>query len=74
MPDTLAPSAARTVPQKYYELVRSPVFALYPCVSMGYPTCLLLLDTDFPEQLPDEDRLAATRQLREALAKVSAPN
>lgn len=71
MLDTLAPSAARTVPQKYYELVRSPAFGLYPCASMGYPTCLLLVDTDFPEALPSEERVAATRPLRELLAKVA---
>lgn len=73
MADTLAPSAARTVPQKYYELVRSPVFGLYPCVSIGYPTCLVLVDTDFPESLPSEERVAATRALRELVAKVAAP-
>jgi hypothetical protein len=74
MLDTLAPAAARSVPQKYYELVRSPVFGLYPCVSMGYPTCLLLVDTDFPEALPSDERIAAIRVLRELIAKVAAPN
>jgi hypothetical protein len=70
--DTLTPSATRNVPQRYYELIGSPAFALYPCISMGYPTSLLLVDADFPDSLPGEDRVAASKQLRELVAKFAS--
>lgn len=70
--DTLTPSATRSVPQRYYELIGSPAFALYPCISMGYPTSLLLVDADYAESLPGEDRVAASKQLRELVAKFAS--
>jgi serine/threonine protein kinase/HD-like signal output (HDOD) protein len=69
--DALGPSSMRRVPQQYYEALGSSAFALYPCVSRGYQTALLLCDADFPDRLPLNDRVMATAPLRELIAKIA---
>lgn len=69
--DALGPSSMRRVPQQYYEALGSSAFALYPCVSRGYQTALLLCDADFPDRLPLNDRVTATAPLRELIAKIA---
>jgi HD-like signal output (HDOD) protein/tRNA A-37 threonylcarbamoyl transferase component Bud32 len=69
--DALGPSAMRRVPQQYYEALGSSAFAIYPCVSRGYQTALLLCDADFADRLPLNDRVTATTPLRELIAKIA---
>lgn len=68
--DALSSRNMRRVPQCYYEVIGSTTFALYPCVNRGYRTVLLLVDAESPSFLPTEERLAATKELRETLVKV----
>ncbi len=68
--DALAPKVMRRVPQRYYEVLGSASFALYACASRGYRTALLLVDDDGPQFLPPEDRVAATKPMRELVAKL----
>jgi len=69
--DTLGPAVMRKLPQRYFEAIGSPALALYVCASRGYPTALLLVDVDSPEYLPSHERVAATRGLRELVAKLA---
>jgi len=71
IPDTLTPSAMRRLPQRYFEAIGSSSFALYVCVSRGYPTALALVDADAAEELPVQARVRATRGLRELIAKLA---
>jgi HD-like signal output (HDOD) protein len=69
--DTLNPSTMRRLPQRYFEAIGSPSLALYVCASRGYPTALALVDADAAEYLPVQDRVHATRGLRELIAKLA---
>jgi hypothetical protein len=61
----------RRLPQRYFEAIGSSSFALYVCVSRGYPTALALVDADAAEDLPVQARVRATRGLRELIAKLA---
>jgi hypothetical protein len=41
------------------------------CASRGYPTALALVDVDAAEYFPVQDRVHATRGLRELIAKLA---
>jgi serine/threonine protein kinase len=69
--DALGPSTMRRLPQRYFEAIGSPAFGLYVCASRGYPTTLALVDVDAAEYLPAQDRVAASRGLRELIAKLA---
>jgi HD-like signal output (HDOD) protein/tRNA A-37 threonylcarbamoyl transferase component Bud32 len=69
--DALGPGVVRRLPQRYFEALGSAAFALYVCVSRGYPSCLVLVDADAPEGLPTRERVKATKSLRELLAKIA---
>jgi hypothetical protein len=69
--DALGPGVVRRLPQRYFEALGSPAFALYACVSRGYPTCLLLVDAQSAEGLPTRERVKATKTLRELIAKIA---
>ncbi len=69
--DALGPSTMRRLPQRYFEAIGSPAFALYVCASRGYPTALALVDADLAEDLPAQDRVSASRGLRELIAKLA---
>jgi hypothetical protein len=70
-PDALGPATMRRLPQRYYEAIGSPAFGLYVCASRGYPTALALVDVEAAEQLPPQDRVSASRGLRELIAKLA---
>jgi HD-like signal output (HDOD) protein len=69
--DALGPAAMRRLPQRYFEAIGSPAFGLYVCASRGYPTALVLVDSDSVEFLPSAERVSASRGLRELLAKIA---
>jgi HD-like signal output (HDOD) protein len=69
--DALGPGVMRRLPQRYFEVLGSAAFALYVCVSRGYPSCLVLVDAEAPEALPTRDRVKATKTLRELIAKLA---
>jgi hypothetical protein len=69
--DALGPAAMRRVPRRYFEVVGSAAFGLYPCVSRGYPTALVLVDATQAAALPAPERVSATKRLRELLAKLA---
>jgi HD-like signal output (HDOD) protein len=69
--DALGPGVMRRLPQRYFEALGSAAFALYVCVSRGYPSCLVLVDADSPDGLPPRDRVKATKGLRELVAKIA---
>jgi HD-like signal output (HDOD) protein len=71
VPDALGPATMRRLPQRYFEAIGSPAFALYVCASRGYPTALALVDAESAEQLPPQDRVSASRGLRELIAKLA---
>jgi len=71
VPDALGPATMRRLPQRYFEAIGSPAFALYVCASRGYPTALALVDVEAAEQLPPQDRVSASRGLRELIAKLA---
>lgn len=68
--DALSSRNMRRVPQCYYEVLGSSTFALYPCVNRGYRTVLLLVDAESTALLPPDERLSATKELREVLVKI----
>jgi len=69
--DALGPSTMRRLPQRYFEAIGSPAFGLYVCASRGYPTTLALVDADAAEYLPAQDRVSASRSLRELIARLA---
>jgi HD-like signal output (HDOD) protein len=69
--DALGPGVMRRLPQRYFEALGSAAFALYVCVSRGYPSCLVLVDADSPDGLPTRERVKATKALRELVAKIA---
>jgi hypothetical protein len=69
--DALGPGVMRRLPQRYFEVLGSAAFALYVCVSRGYPSCLVMVDAEAPEALPTRDRVKATKTLRELIAKLA---
>lgn len=69
--DALSSNSMRRVPQQYYEALGSPAFGVYPCVSPGYQTALVVCDAPFADRLPTSDRVAATAPLRELMAKIA---
>jgi eukaryotic-like serine/threonine-protein kinase len=69
--DALSPSTMRRLPQRYFEAIGSPSFALYVCACRGYPTALALVDAEAAEYLPLQERVHATRGLRELIAKLA---
>jgi serine/threonine protein kinase len=71
IPDALAPTTMRRLPQRYFEAIGSQAFGLYVCASRGYPTSLALVDADAAEDLPSQERVSASRGLRELIAKLA---
>jgi serine/threonine protein kinase/HD-like signal output (HDOD) protein len=71
VPDALGPATMRRLPQRYFEAIGSAAFALYVCASRGYPTALALVDAESAELLPAQERVSATRGLRELIAKLA---
>jgi serine/threonine protein kinase/HD-like signal output (HDOD) protein len=69
--DALGPGVMRRLPQRYFEALGSAAFALYACAPRGYPTCLVLVDSDSADSLPTRERVKATKALRELVAKVA---
>jgi HD-like signal output (HDOD) protein/tRNA A-37 threonylcarbamoyl transferase component Bud32 len=69
--DALGPGVMRRLPQRYFEALGSAAFALYACAPRGYPTCLVLVDSDSAESLPTRERVKATKALRELVAKIA---
>jgi HD-like signal output (HDOD) protein len=69
--DTLGPAYMRRLPQRYFEAIGSSSFGLYVCASRGYPTALLLVDADVATDLPSAERVLATKELREVVAKIA---
>jgi HD-like signal output (HDOD) protein len=69
--DTLGPAYMRRLPQRYFEAIGSTSFGLYVCASRGYPTALLLVDADSATDLPTSERVLATKDLREVVAKIA---
>ncbi|MEY4547312.1 MAG: hypothetical protein RL685_3507 [Pseudomonadota bacterium] len=69
--DALGPTTMRRLPQRYFEAIGSTSFGLYVCASRGYPTALALVDADSAEALPSQERVSASRGLRELLAKLA---
>ena len=61
----------RKLPQRYFEAIGSPAFGLYVCASRCYPTALAIVDVDAAELLPVQERVRATRGLRELIAKLA---
>ena len=61
----------RRLPQRYFEAIGSQAFGLYVCSCRGYPTALALVDGDMAEDLPAQERVAASRTLRELIAKIA---
>jgi hypothetical protein len=69
--DALAPNTMRRLPQRYFEAIGSQAFGLYVCACRGYPTALALVDADSADDLPSQDRVTASRGLRELIAKLA---
>ncbi|MEY2935930.1 MAG: hypothetical protein RL033_6679, partial [Pseudomonadota bacterium] len=69
--DALGPTTMRRLPQRYFEAIGSTSFGLYVCASRGYPMALALVDADSAEALPSQERVSASRSLRELLAKLA---
>jgi HD-like signal output (HDOD) protein len=69
--DALGPATMRRLPQRYFEAIGSAAFGLYVCASRGYPTALALVDAESADQLPPQERVSASRGLRELIAKLA---
>ncbi|HET9930693.1 MAG TPA: HDOD domain-containing protein, partial [Polyangiaceae bacterium] len=70
--DALSPRMHATMPARYYEVIGSEAFALYPCVERGVPSALLFVDADSARSLPDPSRTPRLDPLRPLLAQAAA--
>lgn len=70
--DAFSDFATARVPQRYYETVGAPAFALLACSGSGVPTSLLLVMVESADQLPSAQRVAELAQVRELIAKAPA--
>lgn len=67
--DAFAARATASVPQRYYETIGSPSFALYSCTCKGVAHALVLVECESPRQLPSPERLARVAELRPLVAR-----
>lgn len=68
--DAFSTKDTKRIPQPYYEKLGAPCFSLLPCSSVGYPTSLVLVDSNTQEGLPREERIQATRGIRTLLVQL----
>lgn len=72
VPDAFAQRSSATVPVRYFEVLGSPAFALYGCLSKGVNPALLLADFDAAESIPPSDRVAPLARLRPLIAQAAS--
>ncbi|MGC4095472.1 MAG: hypothetical protein QM756_47620 [Polyangiaceae bacterium] len=68
----MSPRVSSNMPARYYEVIGSEAFALYPCSDKGQLTALVFVDADSAGLLPDPARVGELDALRPLLAQAAA--